>query len=393
MSPCLYLDCHAKAPMDPRVIAVMCDAMGRLAGNAASDHGAGREARAAVEAARADVAALASAAPEDVVFVSGATEGNNLAIRGVLGAHRAARDGKAHVVTSAFEHASVRETLAQLARRGLCTVTEVPVYAEGVVRPEDVERALRPDTALVTVMAAQNEVGTVQPVDAIAELCRRRRVIYHCDAAQGFGRMPLGAPDIVTASAQKLYGPTGSGCAVMRGWVRRWVEPLMYGGSQEDGVRPGTLNTYGSIGFGAAARLMAAEGARDAAHQSSLRNALWDALLAGLGPDAVRLNGAASPRLPGNLSVLFPGVCPSLLIESIGDRVAVSSAAACRATGRRNSHVLRAMGVEDDGAVLRFGVGRHTTAAEVQAAARIVVEAARALRGAACPVDPAARAA
>ncbi len=380
---CLYLDCHAKSPMDPRVIEAMCGAMSSIAGNPASDHGAGRQARAAVEAARADIAAAVSASPDDVVLCSGATEGNNLAIRGVLAAHRRDKSGRRHVVTSPFEHSSVREVLAALRREGLCDVTEVAVGPSGVVSAADVAAAIRPDTALVTVMGAQNEVGTVQPMAEIARAARERRVLYHCDAAQAFGRMPVDA-DIVTASAQKLYGPPGAGAVVLRGWVRDWVEPLLYGGSQEHGVRPGTVNTYGAVGFGLACRLMRELAGADAAHQGALRARLWDALVGALGPDGAVLNGAPAPRLPGNLNVRFPGVCPTLLLDRIGDRVAVSSAAACRRTGRSNSHVLRAMGVPDDGASLRFGVSRFTTADEVDRAAAIVAEAVLALRGAAC---------
>jgi cysteine desulfurase len=383
----IYLDHHATTPADPAVVAAMLPYFGERFGNAASlQHAYGQEAHAAVERARAQVAALVGAQPEDVVFTSGATEADNLAVRGAALGSR----GR-HVVTTAIEHPAVLEPCRTLARQGFC-VTSVGVSPDGLVAVDDVAAALRPDTALVSVMAANNEVGTLQPVAEIGALCRARGILFHSDAAQAAGRIPVDVrvwgTDLISLSAHKMYGPKGVGALVVRrARPRIRLVPQAEGGGQERGVRSGTLDVPGIVGFGEASRL-----AREAlaSGEAERIGRLRDRLLAGLLTriEGLTLNGAREPRLPGNAHVSIAGTEAETLILSLGGQVALSSGAACSEASGRGSHVLRAMGLPDARiyTALRFGLGRFTTEPEVDlvvAALQRAVVAARARSAAA----------
>jgi cysteine desulfurase len=379
----IYLDHHATTPVDPAVVEVMLPYFSEHYGNPSSrQHAFGQEAAAAVEEARASVAALIGARPEDVVFTSGATESDNLAVRG--GARSLSDKGR-HVVTTAVEHSAVLAPCRTLEREGF-TVTRVPVDGAGLVDAGQVVAALRPDTVLVSVMAANNEVGTVQPVEEISRACGQRGILFHTDAVQSIGRVPVGVDamgaDLLSLSAHKMYGPKGVGALYVRRERRPRIrlQPQSEGGGQERGLRSGTLNVPGIVGMGAAARL--AREALDAGEPERMA-ALRDRLLDGLRSriDGVTLNGAAAPRLPGNLHLSIAGAEAETLILSLGGHIAISSGAACAEAGGQGSHVLRAMGLSEERVytALRFGVGRYNAAAEiddtVDALVRAVTEA------------------
>jgi cysteine desulfurase len=302
------------------------------------------------------------------VFTSGATESDNLAVRG---AARALSEKGRHVVTTAIEHSAVLEPCRTLEREGF-TVTRVAVDESGLVDAGRLIAALRPDTVLVSVMAANNEVGTVQPVAEVGRACRERGILFHTDAVQAVGRMPVGVEalgaDLLSISAHKMYGPKGVGALYVRRERRPRIrlQPQNEGGGQEKGLRSGTLNVPGIVGLGAAAR-RAQEAL--AGGEPQRIGALRDRLLAGLQArlDGVTVNGAAAPRLPGNLHVSIAGAEAETLILSLGGRIAISSGAACAEAGGKGSHVLRAMGLSDERVytALRFGVGRYNAAADI----------------------------
>ena len=375
----IYLDHHATTPVDPGVLAAMLPFFTERFGNPSSrQHAFGQEAWAAVEEARAQVAGLVGAEPGDIVFTSGATESNNLALRG---AARALAGAGRHVVTSAIEHPAVLEPLRTLERDGL-TVTRVGVAADGLVDAGAVIEALRPDTFLVSLMAANNEVGTVQPVEEVGAACRERGIVFHCDAVQALGRLPVDveswSADLVSLSAHKVYGPKGVGAL----YVRKARRPRLRlqaqneGGGQEKGLRSGTLNVPGIVGFGAAAaRAARALQEGEAAAVGALRDRLRARLEARV--DGVSVNGARAPRLSGNLHVSIERAEAETLILALGGRVALSSGAACAESEGKGSHVLRAMGLSDERiyTALRFGVGRYNTAAEIDDAVEALGEA------------------
>jgi cysteine desulfurase len=380
----IYLDHHATTPVDPAVVAAMLPYLTEKFGNPSSrQHAFGQEAYAAVEEARAHVARLIGAEPADIVFTSGATESNNLAVRG---AARASGSRGRHVVTTAIEHPAVLEPCRTLEREGF-EVTVLGASADGVVSPEEVERALRPDTALVSVMAANNEIGTIQPVAAIGRLCRDRGIPFHSDAVQAIGRIAAHvddwSTDLVSLSAHKMYGPKGVGAL----YVRRSRRPRLRlqaqaeGGGQEKGLRSGTLNVPGIVGFGEAARL-----AKEAiaAGEGERIGALRDRLLAGLQSrlDGVEVNGSMAHRLPGNLHVSVARAEAETLILSLGGRLAISSGAACAEAGGKGSHVLRAIGLADERVYtsLRFGIGRFSGAGEIDTAVEVLAAAVEAAR-------------
>lgn len=387
----IYLDHHATTPLDPAVVAAMLPYLTEKFGNPSSrQHAFGQEAHAAVEEARAQLARLIGAEPEDIVFTSGATESDNLAVRG---AARAAGARGRHLVTTAIEHPAVLEPARTIEREGF-EVTVVGVGPDGIVATDEVARALRPDTVLVSVMAANNEVGTVQPIAEIGRLCAERGILFHTDAVQAIGRMPVRVDewgtDLVSISAHKMYGPKGVGAL----YVRRSRRPRIRlqsqaeGGGQEKGLRSGTLNVPGIVGLGQAARL-AAEGL--AGGEPARIAALRDHLLAGLRRrlDGVEVNGSMEHRLPGNLHVSIARAEAETLILSLGGRIAISSGAACAEAGGKGSHVLRALGLSDERiyTALRFGIGRFNDAAEIDdvvEALALAVEAAR-QRAAAAP--------
>jgi cysteine desulfurase len=376
----VYLDHQATTPLDPRVLEAMLPWLTGDFGNAASrQHAYGWAAESAVAAAREEVAAALGAEPREVVFTSGATESNNLAI---LGAARAARAKGNHVVTSAVEHRAVLDPCRALEAEGF-EVTVLAPDATGRVAASAVAAALTGRTVLVSLMAANNEVGTLNPVAEIGALCAERGVPFHSDAAQAFGKVPFGVRSgvaLASLSAHKLYGPKGVGALWVRARPRVALAPIVHGGGHERGLRSGTLNVPGIVGFGAAVKLarreLEAEGPRLAALRDRLDGAIRGAL------DGVTLNGHAVERLPGNLSLCFAGVDGDRLIASLRD-LAVSSGSACTTALAEPSHVLRALGVPEAlaKATIRFGLGRFTTEAEVDFAAATVVATVRQLRG------------
>jgi len=368
----VYLDHHATTPVDPAVVGAMLPYLTEKFGNPSSrQHLFGQEAHAAVEEARAQVARLIGAETGDIVFTSGATESDNLAVRG--GARAGGARGR-HLVTTAIEHPAVLEPARSLEREGF-DVTVVGVGPEGVVSPGEIARALRPDTVLVSVMAANNEIGTVQPIAEIGRLCHEREILFHTDAVQAIGRVPVSVEawgaDLVSVSAHKMYGPKGVGAL----YVRRARRPRIRlqaqaeGGGQEKGLRSGTLNVPGIVGFGEAARLAAEALETGEAERIA---ALRDRLLAGLRArlDGVEVNGSMERRLPGNLHVSISRAEAETLILSLGGRIAISSGAACAEAGGKGSHVLRALGLPDERiyTALRFGLGRFNDAAAIDEA-------------------------
>jgi cysteine desulfurase len=375
----IYLDHHATTPVDPAVAAAMLPYLTEKFGNPSSrQHALGQEAHAAVEEARAQVARLVGADPADIVFTSGATESDNLAIRGA--ARALAAKGR-HIVTTAIEHPAVLEPCRTLEREGF-EVTTVGVGADGLVSPDDVARALRPDTVLVSMMSANNEIGTIQPVAEIGGLCRDRGIVFHADAVQSVGRLPVDVhewgTDLVSLSAHKMYGPKGVGALYVRRSrrPRLKLQPQAEGGGQEKGVRSGTLNVPGIVGFGEASRL-AGEALKggEAQRIAALRDRLLDGLTERVG--GVEVNGSTSHRLPGNLHVSIARAEAETLILSLGGRIAISSGAACAEAGGKGSHVLRALALPDDRVytALRFGVGRFNDAAEIDAAVEALAAA------------------
>jgi cysteine desulfurase len=386
----IYLDHHATTPVAPEVVEAMLPYLGPRFGNPSSRHHAlGEDARRAVEAARQDVAALVGATPEEIVFTSGATESDNLAVRG---AARANAERGRHVVTTAVEHPAVLEPCRSLERAGF-EVSRLPVSSDGVVDVDELARVLRRDTVLVSLMAANNEVGSLQPMAPIGALCRERGILLHSDAVQAIGRMAVDVGtwclDLMSLSAHKMYGPKGIGALFVRRGRKPRVrlEPQAEGGGQEGGLRSGTLNVPGIVGFGRAARL-AAEALESGEPERIrvLRDRLFAALRAKIG--GVLLNGPASPRLPGNLHVSIEGVQAETLLVSVAELVALSTGAACAESGGKGSHVLKALGL-DDGRVytaLRFGIGRYNTAGEIDAVVDILAEAVREARARTSPV-------
>ncbi|HET7753645.1 MAG TPA: IscS subfamily cysteine desulfurase [Anaeromyxobacteraceae bacterium] len=361
----IYMDYHATTPVDPRVLDAMLPYFREDFGNSSSrSHVFGWRAEEAVEGARAEIAALIGASPKEIVFTSGATESDNLALVGAARFH--AGKGR-HLVATRIEHKAVLDALAALERDGF-EVTLVPVGASGIVDPDEVKRALRPDTIAVSIIHANNEVGTVQPIEEIGRVTRAAGALFHVDAAQGAGKIPLDVEraqvDLLSLSAHKMCGPKGIGALYVRRNPRARIAPLFAGGGQERGLRPGTLNVPGIVGFGAAARLARAEMAEEAARVGALRDRLRDGILERI--DGVTVNGALEPRLPGNLNVSFAGVEGEALLMSLRD-VAVSSGSACTSGSLAPSYVLRALGVSDAlaHASIRFGLGRFNTREEV----------------------------
>ena len=370
----LYLDHAATTPVDPAVAAEMLRCLGidGAFANPSSSHALGRAAARVVEDARRAVAERIGACAEDIVFTSGATEANNLAIKGVLAAAPAARR---HVVTTRIEHKSVLDSVAAAAEAG-ASVSYVGCGADGIVSPDDIAAALRPDTALVSVMRVNNETGMIQPTTEIAEVCRARGVPLHVDAAQAVGKVPVDVQregyTLCSLTAHKVCGPKGVGALWIRPGVA--VAPLLHGGEQQRRLRPGTVPTHQIAGMGKAFEL--ADPVTDGAHLAALRARLWQ----GLAPiDGASVNGVLGRGAPHILSVSFPGVDGESLRFALRD-IAVSAGSACMSGDPEASYVLSAMGLTDAAATssIRFSVGRSTTAEDVDAAAaRVRDEVAR----------------
>jgi len=386
----IFLDHASTTPIDPTVATAMSEVLtGALGiGNASSDtHAYGRDAASAIEAARADVAALIGARAEDLIFTSGATESDNLAIVGVA---RGRADRGRHLVTSRTEHKAVLDPVHQLEKRGW-QVSELEPGRDGRIDSATVAAALRPDTQLASIMHANNETGVVQDIAAIAAVCRARDVFLHCDAAQSVGRLPIDVEslgvDLVSISAHKLYGPKGIGALWVSPRVRPWVEPLMWGGGHERGLRPGTLATHQIIGFGRAAARVREQRDSDARHVEALASRFRSGLA---GVEGLRWNDHPVHRLPGLVSLSIEGVEGESLIAAL-PTIAVSSGAACDSTSGEPSYVLRAQGVPTELAqsTLRVAFGRFNTETEAIHASTVVREAVARLRAQDAPGSPA----
>jgi cysteine desulfurase len=379
----IYLDHSATTPVDARVAEALTRSLTENFGNPSSVHGFGQQARAAVDRARREVAALINAKPNEIIFTSGGTEANNLAIRGICEA-----SANRHIVTSAIEHPSVRGVCDAFEQRGW-EVTRLPVYENGIVRVEDVRAALRPDTVLVTVMLANNEIGTIQPAREIGELVRERRtngqkhLYFHTDAVQAAGRMLLNVDelgcDLLTMSAHKLYAPKGVGALYVRRGVRLVGQNI--GGHQERERRAGTENVSGIVAFGAAAKLAREELRERTTHDAELRDRFERNVIAGI-PDIV-LNGDRNRRLPHLSNISFRYIeGEGLLINLDLQGVAVSTGSACSSGTLEPSPVIRALGVDDEIArgSIRFSFGKANTDADVDYTVEVLAQAVERLR-------------
>ncbi|MFT4555671.1 MAG: cysteine desulfurase [Porticoccaceae bacterium] len=381
----IYLDNHATTRCDPQVVEAMLPYFSEVFGNAAStSHRFGWDAKDAVDRSREQIAALINADPRSVVFTSGATEASNLAIKGIVQPLlRSSSAKQPHIITNEIEHRATLDPIKKLQRTG-ADVTILPVDDFGQVSPQQVADSLRDETSLVSMMLANNEIGTINPITEIADVCRDRNVPLHCDAVQAVGRIPvdveeLGA-DLVSVSAHKCYGPKGVGALIVkRGNRRSRPEALIDGGGHEHGLRSGTLPVPLIVGFGKACQLAYDVRSEDAARIESLRDELWKQLSSRL--DGLHLNGHPTERLPGNLNVSFEGVDGDVLMNSLNE-IAVSSGSACTSANPELSHVLRAIGRSDQltRASLRFGIGRFNSQEEIEFANEYVVSTVNRLR-------------
>jgi cysteine desulfurase len=377
----IYLDNNATTPVDPRVLQEMMPYFTGRFGNAASrSHPFGWAAEEAVEAAREQIGALIGASDKEIVFTSGATESNNLALKGVAEFYA---DKGNHFITVRTEHKCVLDTAKRLERQG-CKVTYLDVDKTGLITAEQVRAAITPQTILVSVMFANNEIGTVQPIAEIGAVCREKGVLFHTDASQGVGKLPFDVDrmnvDLVSLSAHKIYGPKGVGALYVRRKPKRVrLAPIIDGGGHERGMRSGTLNVPGIVGFGKACAISQAEMAEEGIRTGKLRERLQAYLWAHL--DHVELNGHPTKRLPGNLNVSFAFVEGEALMMA-AKNVAVSSGSACTSASLEPSYVLRACGVTEDLAhtSIRFGIGRFNTEEEIDYAGRYFVEQVKRLR-------------
>jgi cysteine desulfurase len=368
----VYFDHNATTPVDPEVLAAMLPYFSAEFGNASSIHFFGQETRGAVERARQSVAALLGAQAGEITFTGGGTESDNLAILGAIGD---ARDGeKKHVITTQIEHSASLNSCEALAKRGV-EVTFLPVSREGVLNPADVQRAIRPETVLITVMHANNEVGAIQPLEEIGRIGTEADVWFHTDAVQSTGKIPVDVNklgvDLLSLSAHKIYGPKGVGALYVRKGTP--LEPVLFGGHHERDRRPGTENVPGIVGLGRAAEIALAQLTADSERISRLRDRFEKGVLAAVS-DA-HVNGAGAPRVPNTSNIMFPGIASeSLLISFDLKGLACSSGSACSSGAVTPSHVLTALGLNASEArsSLRFSLGRHTTDDDVDFALSII---------------------
>ena len=377
----IYMDNHATTPVDPRVVEEMLPYFNEKFGNAASrNHSFGWAAEEAVEQARERIAKILGATAKEIIFTSGATESDNLAIKGVAEMYKEKGN---HIVTAVTEHKAVLDTCKRLEKYGYW-VTYLPVQTDGLIDLDDLRHAIGDKTILVTIMAANNEIGVLQPIAEIGKICRERGVPFHSDAAQALGRVPLDVNqhsiDLASISGHKVYGPKGVGAL----YVRRKnpqvkVSAIIDGGGHERGMRSGTLNVPGIVGLGKACAIASEEMAIEAPHLAKLRSRLRDKIMGRL--DDVYINGSMDHRMPGNLNMSFAYVEGESLLMGIND-VAVSSGSACTSAALEPSYVLKALGTNDDLAhsSIRFGIGRFNTEAEIDYVADRVVETVTRLR-------------
>ncbi len=379
----LYLDYHATTPVDPRVLADMLPYFTEKFGNPASrQHAWGWEADKAVDVARAQVAALINATPGEIIFTSGASESNNLALKGCA---ESRRDRGSHIVTVATEHKSVLDACKRLGTCG-CEVTVVGVCPDGLVDLDELRAAMTPRTVLVSVMAANNEIGTLQPLEAIGAIAHEHGALLHTDAAQAAGKVPIDVRamniDLLSLTGHKLYGPKGAGALfVARTKPKLALAPQIDGGGHEYGFRSGTLNVPGIVGLGRATEICREEMPAESARLRALRDRLLEGLR--VRPGGVTVNGTMERRLPHNLHVSFAGVEGEALLMAIGD-LAVSTGSACSSGSQAPSHVLQAIGAvhEGGGASIRFGLGRNSTADDIDYAIDRVATVVSSLRSA-----------
>jgi cysteine desulfurase len=375
------MDNHATTRVDPRVLEAMLPYFTEKYGNAASrNHEFGWKAEEAVENARGQIARLINASPKEIIFTSGATESDNLALKGVAEFHRAKGN---HIITQATEHKAVLDVCKKLEQSG-CEVTYLSVAKDGRIDLDDLRRAIAPKTILISIMYANNEIGVVQPIAEIGKIAKQAGVLFHTDAVQAIGKISVDAErdgiDLLSISAHKLYGPKGVGALyVRRKNPRVQLAPMIDGGGHERGLRSGTLNVPGIVGLGKACEIAAKEMAEESARMRELRDKLKDAILGRL--DDTTINGSMDYRLPGNLNLSFAGVEGDALLMGIND-VAVSSGSACTSATLEPSHVLSALGVPEELAhsSIRFGLGRFNTAEDVDYVAGRVVETIKRLR-------------
>jgi cysteine desulfurase len=377
----VYMDNHATTQVDPRVLEAMLPYFTEKFGNAASrNHEFGWQAEEAVENARGQVAALINASPKEIVFTSGATESDNLALKGVAEFYRSKGN---HIITQATEHKAVLDVCKRLESNG-CQITCLPVNKDGRISLEDLRRAITPNTILISTMYANNEIGVLQPIAEIGKIAKRAGVLFHTDAVQAIGKISVDVErdgiDLLSISAHKLYGPKGVGALyVRRKNPRVQLSPIIDGGGHERGFRSGTLNVPGIVGLGKACEIAAKEMAAESTRLSALRDKLKDAILSRL--EDTSINGSLEHRLPGNLNLSFAGVEGDALLMGIND-VAVSSGSACTSATLEPSHVLSALGIPEELAhsSIRFGLGRFNTAEDVDYVAGRVVETVKRLR-------------
>jgi len=377
----IYLDYSATTPVDPRVAQKMSDCLltdGNFGNPASRSHVYGWLAEEAVEEARTQVAKLLNCDPREIVWTSGATESDNLAIKGVA---EASGKSRRHIVTSMIEHKAVLDTCAYLETKGY-EVTYLQPGTSGIVEPEQVAAALRPDTLLVSLMHVNNEIGVINDIAAIGNVCRAANVLFHVDAAQSAGKVTVDLAamqiDLMSLSGHKMYGPKGIGALYVRRLPPVRIAPQMHGGGHERGMRSGTLATHQIVGMGEAARILRECMNTENARIATLRNRLWSHLKQ---MDGVSVNGDLERRLPGNLNVAFAGIDGETLMIALDD-IAVSTGSACTSATVEPSYVLRALGVPDElaHASLRFTVGRFTTEEDIDRASRRVIEVVERLR-------------
>lgn len=378
----IYLDNHATTPLDPRVLEEMLPYFQEKFGNAASSgHSFGWAGEEGVQSARARVAKLIGATAKEIVFTSGATESDNLAIKGVAETYKKKGD---HIVTAVTEHKAVLDTCKRLEKSGY-RVTYLPVQSDGLIDLEELKNAIDDQTILVSIMGANNEIGVLQPWAEIGGICHERGVLFHSDATQAIGKVPLHVErdhlDLVSISAHKMYGPKGVGALYVRGKNPRVeLAAILDGGGHELGMRSGTLNVPGIVGLGKACAIAGEEMLKESCHLAGLRNRLRERIVSRVKNTCI--NGSMEHRLPGNLNISFAGVDGGALLLGIND-IAVSSGSACTSTALESSHVLKALGTSNELAEssIRFGIGRFNTEAEIDYAADRIVQTVNGLRG------------
>lgn len=379
MNELIYLDHHAHTPIDPRVLDAMVDCLKTVDGNPHATNLHGERAHQAVERARAQVAALLGARPGEILYTSGATESNNLALRGLV--DHLVRTGRTRILVSAGEHASILETARALAADGKIDLALVPLHSDGLVNLDALTELLGDEVGLVSIMAANHEIGTLQPIAEIAKKVHAAGAYFHSDLAQALGKVPIPieALDLASFSGHKLYGPAGIGGLFVRRSLRRFLRPILTGGAQEVGLRSGTLPLPLCVGLGEACAIAGAESASEQARIAALR----DRLLARLEAAGGRLNGCPRHRLAGNINIAFDGVDGEALLLAVRSRVSISTGSACSSKGVEPSHVLLALGQAPEQAerAIRIGLGVTTREADVDAAAEAILQGVQVLRG------------